>query len=133
MHEQIDRDRLRRHSNRVLHGHPSPTLGAWSPARWPRARLLRQVFAIQVLVCERSAGGARHILEQDARGGCARATFMASFQPMRVALDAAGVRACGSQDAAGLALGSQAGPRRLRSEPVTDDWESKSRRPRCDC
>jgi oxygen-independent coproporphyrinogen III oxidase len=26
VHEQIDRDRLRRHSNRVLHGHPSPTL-----------------------------------------------------------------------------------------------------------
>ena len=26
VHEQIDRERLRRHSNRVLHGHPSPTL-----------------------------------------------------------------------------------------------------------
>ena len=26
VHEQIDRDRFRRHSNRVLHGHPSPTL-----------------------------------------------------------------------------------------------------------
>jgi hypothetical protein len=26
VHEQIDRDQLRRHSNRVLHGHPSPTL-----------------------------------------------------------------------------------------------------------
>jgi hypothetical protein len=26
VHEQIDRDGLGRHSNRVLHGHPSPTL-----------------------------------------------------------------------------------------------------------
>ena len=35
--------------------------GARSPGRWPWARLLRRVFAIQVLVCER-CGGARRIL-----------------------------------------------------------------------
>ncbi len=35
--------------------------GARSPGRWPWARLLRRVFTIQVLVCER-CGGPRRIL-----------------------------------------------------------------------
>jgi hypothetical protein len=35
--------------------------GGRSPRRWPWARLLRRVFAIEVLVCER-CGGARRIL-----------------------------------------------------------------------
>lgn len=35
--------------------------GSRSPGRWPWARLLRRVFAIQVLVCAR-CGGARRIL-----------------------------------------------------------------------
>jgi len=39
----------------------SADAGARSPGRWPWARLLRRVFAIQVLVCER-CGGARRIL-----------------------------------------------------------------------
>ena len=41
--------------------HDAADAGARSPGRWPWARLLRRVFAIQVLVCER-CGGARRIL-----------------------------------------------------------------------
>ena len=37
--EQIDREVLRRHSNRVLHGHPSPTL--WLERDVPVARVLQ--------------------------------------------------------------------------------------------
>ena len=43
------------------HDDTSADAGARSPGRWPWARLLRRVFAIQVLVCER-CGGARRIL-----------------------------------------------------------------------
>ena len=39
VHEQIDRDRLRRHSNRVLHGHPSPTL--WDEPDVPVDEILK--------------------------------------------------------------------------------------------
>ena len=39
MHEQIDRNRLRRHSNRVLHGHPSPTL--WDEPDVPVDEILK--------------------------------------------------------------------------------------------
>ena len=39
----------------------SPNAGARSPRRWSWARLLRRVFAIPVLVCER-CGGPRRIL-----------------------------------------------------------------------
>ena len=40
---------------------PSAATGARSPGRWTWARLLRRVFALQVLVCER-CGGSRRIL-----------------------------------------------------------------------
>jgi oxygen-independent coproporphyrinogen-3 oxidase len=39
VHEQIDRDRLRRHSNRVLHGHPSPML--WDEPDVPVDEILK--------------------------------------------------------------------------------------------
>jgi oxygen-independent coproporphyrinogen III oxidase len=39
VHDQIDRDRLRRHSNRVLHGHPSPTL--WDEPDVPVDEILK--------------------------------------------------------------------------------------------
>ena len=39
VHKQIDRDRLRRHSNRVLHGHPSPTL--WDEPDVPVDEILK--------------------------------------------------------------------------------------------
>jgi hypothetical protein len=39
VHEQIDRDQLRRHSNRVLHGHPSPTL--WDEPDVPVDEILK--------------------------------------------------------------------------------------------
>jgi hypothetical protein len=42
-------------------GRASPDAGARSPSRWPWARRLRRVCAIQVLVCERG-GGPRRIL-----------------------------------------------------------------------
>jgi hypothetical protein len=38
VHEQIDRELPRRHSNRVLHGHPSPNL--WLERDVPVADLL---------------------------------------------------------------------------------------------
>jgi hypothetical protein len=41
--------------------HADADAGARSPGRWPWARLLHRVFAIQVLVCER-CGGPRRIL-----------------------------------------------------------------------
>jgi hypothetical protein len=40
---------------------PRADAGGRSPRRWPWARLLRRVFAIEVLVCER-CGSARRIL-----------------------------------------------------------------------
>ena len=39
-HEQIDREVLRRHSNRVLHGHPSPVL--WLERDVPVAKILEE-------------------------------------------------------------------------------------------
>jgi len=46
---------------RPTHDDTGADAGARSPGRWTWARLLRRVFAIQVLVCER-CGGPRRIL-----------------------------------------------------------------------